>query len=455
MKEPAASVTSRLADLVGTEHVVTGPLNLSAYAVDGLEPSVVLLPGSAAEVVEVLRFAAVERLTVIPIGGRTKLSIGMPPRSYDLALDMSRMNRILAYDPRDLTLGVEPGVRFTELDARLAKQRQFLPLAPPFADRATLGGIIAAGCDSLLRHTYGSVRDYLLGMEFVTGGAMASKSGGRVVKNVAGYDLHKLLVGSLGTLAVITRINFRTFPQAPKQQTFVASFEDARSALAMCGHLARSQLQPRLVEILNPVTARMLAANAAVHFPENQWSVVITAAGQRAAVERHARELDRMAREAGAAEFDALENGQDDALLRAIPDFPGLVLNAFPEAVIFRIAIVPSTMSTLLEHIRILTGRHGFDAATLVRAAGVVYAAILTPAGGAGRQQQLENVCRDLMEASITAGGRPMIEWCPLELKREMSVWPPPGDERELAQRIKGVFDPHGVLAPDRFLGGI
>ncbi len=166
MKEPAASVTSRLADLVGTEHVVTGPLNLSAYAVDGLEPSVVLLPGSAAEVVEVLRFAAVERLTVIPIGGRTKLSIGMPPRSYDLALDMSRMNRILAYDPRDLTLGVEPGVRFTELDARLAKQRQFLPLAPPFADRATLGGIIAAGCDSLLRHTYGSVRDYLLGMEF-------------------------------------------------------------------------------------------------------------------------------------------------------------------------------------------------------------------------------------------------------------------------------------------------
>jgi len=120
-----------------------------------------------------------------------------------------------------------------------------------------------------------------------------------------------------------------------------------------------------------------------------------------------------------------------------------------------RSAIVPSTMPTLLDHIRILTKRHGFDAATLIRATGVVYAAILTPAGGAGAQQQLENVCRDLMEASITAGGRPMIEWCPLELKREMSVWPPPGDERELAQRIKGVFDPHGVLAPDRFLGGI
>ena len=121
---------------------------------------------------------------------------------------------MLAYDPKDLTLGVEPGVRVEDLLRALAEEKQFLPLAVPFADRATIGGVAAANSSSPLRHAYGGARDFCLGMEFVTGEGTPAKSGGRVVKNVTGYDLHKLLIGSLGTLAVITRVNFRTFPSA-------------------------------------------------------------------------------------------------------------------------------------------------------------------------------------------------------------------------------------------------
>ncbi len=142
-------------------------------------------------------------------GGCTKLGIGLPPSRYDIALDLSRMNRVLAYDPQDLTLGVEPGVRIEDLLRALAEKKQFLPLAVPFSDRATVGGIVAANSSSPLRHAYGGVRDFCLGMEFVTGEGVQAKSGGRVVKNVTGYDLHKLLIGSLGTLA---RHHAREFP---------------------------------------------------------------------------------------------------------------------------------------------------------------------------------------------------------------------------------------------------
>src|SRR5882672_3138614 len=144
MNQTTALLNSRLADLVGAEHVVTDATELSAYAVDGLTPQAALRSGSPAEIVEILRFAATERLAVIPMGGGSKLGIGMPPRKYDLALDVSRMNRVLAYDPGDLTLGVEPGVRYADLAQQLAGERQFLPLAPAFAARATIGGIVAA-----------------------------------------------------------------------------------------------------------------------------------------------------------------------------------------------------------------------------------------------------------------------------------------------------------------------
>src|ERR1700731_1736541 len=144
MSQVAISLGSRLGDVVGAGHVVSDPTSLAAYEVDGRCPSAALLPGSAAEIAEILRFASAEHLAVIPVGGKTHLHIGMPPQRYDLALDLSRLNRILAYEPRDLTLGVEPGVRFADLERQLSQEGQFLPLAPAFAHRATLGGMAAA-----------------------------------------------------------------------------------------------------------------------------------------------------------------------------------------------------------------------------------------------------------------------------------------------------------------------
>jgi len=503
----ASPVASRLAELVGGEHVLTASTVCAEYAVDGLEPQAVLRPGSSSEIADILRFAAAERLAVIPMGGRTKLGIGMPPKRFDLALDLSRMTRVLAYDPRDLTCGVEAGVHFADLNRLLAAERQFLPLAPAFGTRATLGGIIAAGADSPLRHAYGSTRDFLLGVEFITGDAVSSKSGGRVVKNVTGYDLHKLLIGSLGTLAVITRLNFRTFPLPPQQATFVATFASADAALAWCAALAKSPLEPKIVEVLDPGTARIFAP-AATRVPRDGWSVVVTAAGHRAVVDRHARDLAHLASEKHAAEFVALNDDDGDAeqhaLLQCISEFPNMVLETCPGAAIFRIAVLPSAMPEFLRRVGAVTERdisqrpapgdktpehktserqtlerQTLHRATLVRVSGVVYIALLPTTNNANEHMngvasqststsatervgdlELVQACCGLIDLGIAMGLRPVIERCPLPVKRALaargrSIWPPSGAEHVLAERLKKVFDPQEILAPGRFHGGI
>ena len=323
MRLPTQVPVTRLEEIVGGAHVVTDPAEIAARQVDGMRPSAVVQPAEVAEISEIVRFATAEKLAIIACGGCTKLGIGSPPSRYDIALDLSRMNRVLAYDPRDLTLGVEPGVRIEDLLRVLAEQKQFLPLAVPFAERATVGGIVATNSSSPLRHAYGGVRDFCLGMEFVTGEGAAAKSGGRVVKNVTGYDLHKLLIGSLGTLGVITRVNFRTFPLHIAHGTFIASFSDAEGAFSFCRTMAHSVLTPQMVEVADPGAAHLFfSAETPARVAPQQWSVIITAAGQPSVVDRHARELGHMASAANADEFVPLSDAEHSSVVSRICEFP-------------------------------------------------------------------------------------------------------------------------------------
>ena len=453
MSQVAVSLVSRLGDFVDAGCVLADSASLAAYEVDGRCPSAALLPGGVAEVTEILRFASAEHLATIPIGGKTHLHLGMPPQRYDLALNLSGMNRLLDYEPRDLTLGVEPGITYADLDHRLRENGQFLPLAPPFAERATLGGIVSANADTPLRYAHGTARDFLLGAEFVTGEGIVSKSGGRVVKNVTGYDLHKLLIGALGTLAVITRLNFRTFPLPPDQRMFVAAFADAAGAFGICRALAKSPLQPRIVDVLDPGGVRLCAARAAF-LPPDSWLVAIEAAGHNAVLERHARDLAAMSREAGAAEFVALDQAQRDQLFHCLCDFSPTAFSATSAATIFRIATVPSAIPGLVEDARRLADAHALNCAILIRALGVVYFALLPPSD-ATASPELVSCSRELMDLCLTSGAAPMIERCPREIKNTLGVWPPAGSEGEIAQRLKHVFDSQSILAPGRFRGGI
>ena len=263
MSASAKISETRFADIVGPDYVALDPEILSSFEIDGVTPAAVARPGSAQEVADLVRLAAAENLAVIATGSRSKLGIGMPPARYDVAIDMTRLDAIVAYDPGDLTLAVKAGIPLHKLASMLEEQRQFLPLGVPFFDRTTVGGTIATGVDTPLRQLFGTARDYLLGMEFVTGEGNLTKSGGRVVKNVTGYDLHKLMIGALGTLGIITKINFRTFPLPAASRGFVATFVTAEAALGFRHRIARSALAPSTIEILSPGVAELFYSDAA------------------------------------------------------------------------------------------------------------------------------------------------------------------------------------------------
>jgi glycolate oxidase FAD binding subunit len=459
MTRPAQISLTRLEEIAGPASVITDAAEISAREVCGRRPSAVVRVSEAAQIADLLRFAAAEKLAAIPTCGCSKLGIGSPPARYDLALDVSRMNRILAYDPQDLTLAVEPGVRMDDLLRTLAEQRQFLPLAVPFAERATIGGITAANSSSPLRHGYGAVRDFCLGMEFVTGEGKQAKSGGRVVKNVTGYDLHKLLVGSLGTLGVITRLNFRTFPKPQAQGMFVASFSSAEAAFDFCRAVSHSVLTPQMVEVANPGTAALIfSGEFAARMESRTWTVIVSAAGQPAVVNRYERELGQLAGAADADDFLPLSDYEANSVFAKIREFPRLMLERDSTTLIFRINAVPGLLAPLAGKLRVIAAQRQLDFVALARASGILYAAFLPPRENSASLETLAQVVAEVFRtcAQPETHSSAMLEWCPAELKVSPdAVWGAPRPDFALMRRVKNSFDPQNVLAPGRFAGGI
>ncbi len=214
-----------------------------------------LQPENPCQLAETLRALAAEHRSIRLGGAFSKDRMGGPPAAADVTVSTSVMNRLLQYDPRDLTVSVEAGMPFTELERTLAERGQMLPLDPPLdtatADEATIGGVVAANLSGPRRRLYGTARDMIIGMTFATLEGKLINSGGMVVKNVAGLDMAKLLIGSFGTLAAIAVINFKVFPVPVLSRTFVMEFETADEAFAERDRILRGLLQPSAIDIVN------------------------------------------------------------------------------------------------------------------------------------------------------------------------------------------------------------
>lgn len=450
MSASRATALSQLADIVGEPNVTGDPTRLAAYAIDGSMPSAVVRPGSAEEVAEIVKFAARQKLAVIPSGARTKLGIGMPPRRYDLALDMTRLDRIVAYDPGDLTLSVEAGIPLHRIAAELGAHRQFLPLAVPFADRATAGGTIASGVDSPLRQAYGTARDFVLGMDFVTGDGTAAKSGGRVVKNVSGYDLHKLMIGAFGTLGVITKINFRTFPVPRMERTYAGIFRGTSAACRFRHAIAGSVLRPQSLELLaaGGEGGGQLGEKAGFSFEGDRWIAVVSVAGNDEVLERSRRELESLGRGAGGAlleSFAEISGAARERTATYIVDFSAAILNHAPSAAIFKISQLPTEFEGFAEDCKSLATAW----AVMMRGLGPTYLALL-----------LRDVKKESIETLVSESAHVFLPdkrlrtfsllFAPPEVKRDSNYRDCSRCNLALMQNLKRAFDPAGVLAPGR-----
>src|SRR5215469_7366619 len=209
-----------------------------------------LYPCAAQELAEQLRDASAKRQSISLRGNASKCGMAGPLVQPDIAISTSRLNRILQYEPRDLTVSVEAGLSWREFSVALAKHRQMVPLDPFFSDEATVGGVVAANVSGSRRRLYGSVRDMVIGMTFATLEGKLIRTGGMVVKNVAGLDMGKLMIGSFGTLAAIATVNFRLHPIPAASRTFVRGFDKLSGAIAARDGILKSVLQPSAIDLL-------------------------------------------------------------------------------------------------------------------------------------------------------------------------------------------------------------
>ena len=415
------------------------------YVLDGRQPARAVRAGSDAEVEEVL--AGAEGLGVAPVGGATMTGLGMPPERYDLALDLSGMDGVVAYEPDDFTITVEAGMPLAALQRRLAEHGQFVPLDHPRFERATVGGVIAVGRGGLRRRAFGYPRDWVIGMRMVLADGTPIKGGGRVVKNVSGYDLPKLFCGSLGTLGVIVEATFKLRPLPTSDQLAVLSAPDFAAALEAARAAARSEPSLQAAVALSPASAGAVGG-LSDDLSEDNAAVVLRMSGLEEAVLETLAGAADAARGAGASggtptEIGVIETWQAllDLELATPPDQLRLRLGAPP-------ASLPEARSQLE---RVLPD--AADASTRWIAAadsGVLF--VETPFDDVDQSARRIEAARG---ALTLLGGNLTIEQAPPALKRRVDIWGPAGEGARLMHRIKREFDPQRRLNPGRFVDGI
>lgn len=417
---------------------------LSRYTIDDIAPQAVVLPASTHEIQEVLGYAAEGGLSVIPAGSGTKLGVGNPPEQVDLVLSTSRLDQVLEYEPADLTVTVEAGIRLATLQEGLAKHGQYLSLDPPYADRCTIGGMTATNASGPSRLRYGSTRDLVLGMRVVQSSGTVVKSGGKVVKNVAGYDLSKLYLGSFGTLGVIAEVSLKLQPLPELERTVLLTFTETGEAINVASEIAGSQLLPTFLNLF---------VNGAPLTEAPEPCLLIGLDGHPETVEWQIDAIKTMAQQNVNIGVEVYE-GQQQELRASMCAFPEDE-SASPIVICranLRMTDVEGFVNTVLDV--------NESAAWRVRAMGlmgngIVYVVFSDFPDGDVPVQHVADTVASLRDTTANVGGNLIVESAPTTLKGQIDVWGSVGRSFELMKAIKTRLDPIGLLNVGRFVGGI
>lgn len=440
----ANQLHENLVQIVGEAGLLSDD-QLSRYTIEGIDPQAVVLPASTHEIQEVLDYASDSGLSVIPAGSGTKLGIGNPPERVDLVLSTSRLDQVLEYEPADLTVTVEAGIQLAVLQANLAEHGQYLPLDPPYADRCTIGGITATNASGPSRLQYGVARDRVLGMRVVQSSGTVVKSGGKVVKNVAGYDLNKLYLGSFGTLGIITEVSLKLQPLPEIERTALLTFAEIGEAVNVGSEISGSQLLPTFLNLF---------ANSASLTGSPEPSLLIGLDGHPETVEWQIDSVKTLAQQNGAIGVGVYE-GQRQQELRPL-------MCAFPEGkseaptVISRANLRMTDIGDFVN----TTFEANKPTAWQVQAMGlmgngVVYVIFSDFPDNDVPVQHIADTIANLRDAAASVGGNLIVESAPTALKRHIDVWGSVGRSFELMKAIKTKLDPIGLLNVGRFVGGI
>ncbi len=335
--------------------------------------------------------------------------MGGPIHATETEISTREMRRVLAYEPTDLTISVEAGMPIRQLEQLLADKGQMLPLDPPFSSTGTVAGTLAANLSGPRRRLYGTARDLIIGMKYATLQGKVVQSGGMVVKNVAGLDTAKLMVGSWGTLAAIAVVNFKVLPKPDCSRTFLLTFDSASALLAKRNAILNSVLQPCAVDLLNPAAASRVG--------QSGFLLAVQAAGSARVMGRYSNEF------AGA---NTLEDADENTFWEHVREFAPNFMAENPLGVVIKAPRTLTAVADLLAAEEPVLARGGN---------GVCY------------------VCFKDGSAAIPTGG--VVDYSSEENRSTRMLWPSPGSDFKIMQQLKNLFDPDLLLNQGRLYGRI
>jgi len=408
-----------LAEIVGKEHLRAAT---AADAIDGVEAQRVAERGTAEDLARALRWAHAAGVKVSPRGGGTKLGWGNPPAACDLVLSTARLNRVLEHAWADMTVIVEAGCRVADLQKTLAEHGQRLALDPLWPERATIGGILSTNDSGTLRARYGSLRDLIIGITVALPDGTLAKSGGKVVKNVAGYDLAKLFTGALGTLGVIVQAIFRLHPLPRESRSL--SFSGTPESL-------NQLLLAIQASKLTGTGLQLRAAQGSAHLE-------VRFDGTAAGIQAQVKQVQQIAGSMAAS----------DAPANAWTSHQAIWDGATP-ALLTKFSVLPAQFAAVCALVERSAGAQSLAWKIVVQSVGAGYARL------EGNEQGLRTALPTLRDELAKMGGTLVALGCPVAVKRGLDAWGPPSDAQPLMVRVKQRFDPDGTLNPGRFVGGI
>ncbi len=377
---------------------------------------------------------------VYPIGGGTALDFGLAAIQPGQNLDLTVLNRVVDYTPRDMTILVEAGVRMADLAATLVAEGQVLPIDVPRAAEATIGGVVATNWNGPRRYGHGTMRDYVIGMHAVDGRGVAFKGGGRVVKNVAGYDFCKLLTGSLGTLAVITQLALKVVPKPERSAAVVGEFADLAAVDQALEALAVLEMPPAAIDVL----------------VGDGWGAEAGTASTRLAVRLEGTEqeiawlvgvVEGVMVAAGCSGCHHLSEQESEALLQRQVEFSdrGLAADDDGSPMVMKIAVPPTAVAEVLRSLLAVDANCAIQAHA---GNGIVFVRFRE-----FRQEQVSKVLvSQLRPAAVRLGGSVVVVRSKLEGLTPHLVWGGRTEETVLLEQVKRQFDPRGILNPGRFV---
>ena len=387
-----------------------------------------------------MHLASSEGWSVVPAGARSWIEVGNSMNGPDLIVDTAKLNRIIEHEPADLIATAEAGVTLHEFNAELAKRGQWLPLDPPDDGRATLGGVVATGLAGPQRIGYGSPRTFVIGMKVVLADGTQIKAGGRVVKNVAGYDLCKLFTGSYGTLGIITQLTFKLRP-LPQSSTTILARGNTEKLLAGARALVDANLFPVAVELLSPAFA------SAARFSEDDDGLLLARfAGLHKAVDHQTSCAMHLLKDYSTSATS--RDADDGKLWRDLAAMPLRLENRCT----WRAAVLPGSLGQLLA----LIEPDGDNEAgtTKMWQASVAEGRVRMIESPDVGDEELSKSITNLRAKAESLGGSLVIESADAEIKSSIHAWGDPGPRAELMKRIKRQLDPSATLSPGRFATG-